>query len=102
MASPQQLLRRYQRYSQKQPLVAYGLPFFAFMLGGTYALTFFTEIRYTRNDRRVKRLTAQQVRELEADERLVDLRAEYQSLIDQSGADKSTDYQQKRVRRPWE
>jgi hypothetical protein len=50
----QKFLRSWARQARRHPAIMYGLPFMVFMVGGTYALASFTQIRYQNANRRNK------------------------------------------------
>jgi cytochrome c oxidase assembly protein subunit 16 len=60
------------------PAITFGLPFLVFMVGGTYALSYFTQLRYDQYDKKTKMLTTREVRDLDSEDRLRDLKQEYE------------------------
>ena len=63
---------------RRDPVWTYGIPFLLFMAGGSFALSHFTQVRIDRQDRKSKMLTTREVLDLEGDERLHELKQEYE------------------------
>ncbi|KAI3656816.1 hypothetical protein MP638_006606 [Amoeboaphelidium occidentale] len=87
--------------AKNHPAVQFGLPFLVFMVGGSFMLSYFTQVRYDKYDRRRRMLDKQEVLNLEADERLQDMRREFKSLINETKKSEG-EWEQNRIKRPWE
>jgi cytochrome c oxidase assembly protein subunit 16 len=67
----------YQTKLRRSPFLFFGLPFLTIIVGGSFALTNFTTIRYERHDEKVKITTEEEVLKLDKDRRRPDVREEY-------------------------
>ena len=94
------LLRRFKKHARENPILVYGVPFLTFMVLGTHALTYFTRIRYENHDRRVRTLTKREERQLESEDKMRELKQEFEQMLKETDA--PDDFEQKRIVRPWE
>jgi Cytochrome c oxidase assembly protein COX16 len=67
----------YQVKLRKSPFLFFGLPFLTIIIGGSFALSSFTTIRYERHDRKIKLMTEEEALKLDKDRRRPDIREEY-------------------------
>jgi cytochrome c oxidase assembly protein subunit 16 len=67
----------YQAKLRRSPFLFFGLPFLSIIVGGSFALTNFTTIRYERHDQKVKIMTEEEVLKLDKNRRRPDIREEY-------------------------
>lgn len=82
-----QKLQYVKRWANRNPSLAYGAPFLIFMLTGTFALTYLTDIRYQHADSKRKTLTRGDERQLMADQRLSSMKREFEEMIQETTAD---------------
>lgn len=68
---------RYRSALAKRPFLLFGLPFIAIIVGGSFALTPATAIRYERHDRKVRQMTREEELGVGRAGRKVDIRDEY-------------------------
>lgn len=68
---------RYRAAMAKHPFLLFGLPFMSVIVGGSFALTPSTAIRYERHDRKVRQMTRDEELGLGKAGRKVDIREEY-------------------------
>ena len=71
---------RYSAAVKKQPFLFFGLPFLASIVGGSFALTPVTALRYEAHDRRTRQLTKDEELGLGKDRRRVNAKDEYYRL----------------------
>jgi Cytochrome c oxidase assembly protein COX16 len=67
----------YQVKLRKSPFLFFGLPFLTIIIGGSFALSSFTTIRYERHNRKIKLMTEEEALKLDKDRRRPDIREEY-------------------------
>ncbi|KAG7442489.1 uncharacterized protein BT62DRAFT_936046 [Guyanagaster necrorhizus] len=79
----------------KNPLI-FGIPFVIIMVGASFAITPFTQIRYDLHDQKVKAVSKEQELGLSKNRKKFDIREEYYRL----NAEVEDDWEQKRVPRP--
>ena len=92
-------LRKVEKVGKKYPFVFYGVPFMVFMVGGSFMLTSWTQIRYDRHDSRQKMLSRKEEKVIEKEEVVEKIKSEYKSLLDEAGQ-QGEHWQQKRISRP--
>lgn len=68
---------RYRALLEKRPFLAFGLPFLAVIVAGSFALTPSTAVRYERQDRKVRQMTREEELSIGREKRKVDMREEY-------------------------
>jgi len=85
----------YQVKLRKSPFLFFGLPFLSIIIGGSFALSSFTTIRYERHDRKIKLMTEEEALKLDKDRRRPDIREEYNRLLEKD----LDNWEQKRVTR---
>lgn len=68
---------RYRSALAKRPFLLFGLPFLAIIVGGSFALTPATAIRFERHDRKVRQMTREEELGVGRAGRKVDIREEY-------------------------
>ncbi|KAI9172512.1 Fungal chitosanase [Paramyrothecium foliicola] len=86
---------RYRALLEKRPFLAFGLPFLAVIIAGSFALTPSTAIRYERQDRKVRQMSTEEELNIGRGRRKVDMREEYYKLA----AKDIDNWEQKRVKR---
>ncbi|KAI3654198.1 hypothetical protein MP228_000917 [Amoeboaphelidium protococcarum] len=96
-----QVFNRVQAKAKRNPALGYGTPFLLFMILGTAGLTFFTQIRYDQSDTRHRMLTKKEERELESEDKLLEVQKEFKNLLSSSSEEGDGGYVQKRVDRPY-
>lgn len=68
---------RYRAMMAKRPFLLFGLPFLTVIVGGSFALTPATAIRYERQDRKVRQMTRDEELGVGKTKRKVDMKDEY-------------------------
>ncbi|KAM0252822.1 hypothetical protein ACHAQJ_007561 [Trichoderma viride] len=86
---------KYRSLMAKHPFLAFGLPFMAVIVAGSFVLTPATAIRYEKHDRRVRQLTKEEELNVRRGARKVDMKDEYYRL---AGKDLDN-WEQQRVKR---
>ncbi|KAL6901527.1 cytochrome c oxidase assembly protein COX16 domain-containing protein [Trichoderma evansii] len=86
---------KYRAIMAKHPFLAFGLPFMAVIVAGSFVLTPATAIRYEKHDRRVRQLTKEEELQVRRGARKVDMKEEYYRL---AGRDLDN-WEQQRVKR---
>ncbi|MCJ1365362.1 Cytochrome oxidase assembly [Acarospora aff. strigata] len=89
------LAARYRVALQKHPFAAFGLPFLATMVAGSFFLTPATALRYEKHDRKVRQMSKEEALGIGRERRKVDMAEEYYRLA----AKDLDDWDQKRVKR---
>lgn len=74
---PNTVAARYRSALQKHPFLLFGLPFILTIVGGSFALTPATALRYERYDRKNQQITQEERMGLGHDRRKVDMKDEY-------------------------
>lgn len=74
---PNTIAARYRSALQKHPFLLFGLPFILTIVGGSFALTPATALRYERYDRKNQQMTQEERMGLGQDRRKVDMKDEY-------------------------
>ncbi|CAI6340553.1 unnamed protein product [Periconia digitata] len=93
---PHTFAARYRKLLQKHPFALFGLPFLATIVGGSFALTPATALRYERYDRKNQQVSQEEAMGLRAGERRkVDMKEEYYRLQ----AKDIDNWEQRRVKR---
>lgn len=82
----------------RNPTLYYGAPFVLTIVGASFGLTSFTQMRYVHHDAHVRRMSKEDELALHANRRPLDLREEYFRL--QSRADELDEWEPVRVARP--
>lgn len=75
---------RYRAALAKRPFLLFGLPFMAIIVGGSFALTPATAVRFERHDRKVRQMTREEELGVGRAGRKVDIRDEYYVSISSS------------------
>ncbi|PTB41597.1 Cytochrome oxidase assembly [Trichoderma asperellum] len=86
---------KYRALMAKHPFLAFGLPFIAVIVAGSFVLTPATAIRYEKHDRRVRQMTKEEELNVRRGARKVDMKEEYYRL---AGRDLDN-WEQQRVKR---
>ncbi|KAM0476388.1 hypothetical protein ACHAPE_002385 [Trichoderma viride] len=86
---------KYRALMAKHPFLAFGLPFMAVIVAGSFVLTPATAIRYEKHDRRVRQMTKEEELNVRKGARKVDMKEEYYRL---AGRDLDN-WEQQRVKR---
>ncbi|KAK3365262.1 cytochrome c oxidase assembly protein COX16-domain-containing protein [Lasiosphaeria ovina] len=86
---------RYRAMMAKRPFLLFGLPFLTVIVGGSFALTPATAIRYERQDRKVRQMTRDEELGVGKTKRKVDMKDEYYRLA----AKDIDNWEQRRVKR---
>ncbi|PNP48843.1 cytochrome c oxidase assembly protein COX16, mitochondrial [Trichoderma gamsii] len=86
---------KYRALMAKHPFLAFGLPFMAVIVAGSFVLTPATAIRYEKHDRRVRQMTKEEELNVRRGARKVDMKEEYYRL---AGRDLDN-WEQQRVKR---
>jgi cytochrome c oxidase assembly protein subunit 16 len=68
---------KYRGLMAKHPFLAFGLPFIAVIVAGSFVLTPATAIRYEKHDRRVRQMTKEEELKVRRGARKVDMKEEY-------------------------
>lgn len=68
---------KYRALMAKHPFLAFGLPFMAVIVAGSFVLTPATAIRYEKHDRRVRQMTKEEELNVRRGARKVDMKEEY-------------------------
>lgn len=68
---------KYRALMAKHPFLAFGLPFMAVIVAGSFVLTPATAIRYEKHDRRVRQMTKEEELNVRKGARKVDMKEEY-------------------------
>lgn len=68
---------KYRALMAKHPFLAFGLPFIAVIVAGSFVLTPATAIRYEKHDRRVRQMTKEEELNVRRGARKVDMKEEY-------------------------
>ncbi|PVI04836.1 hypothetical protein DM02DRAFT_143690 [Periconia macrospinosa] len=93
---PNTLAARYRTALQKHPFLLFGLPFILTIVGGSFALTPATALRYERYDRKNQQISHEEAMGLRNGERRkVDMKEEYYRLQ----AKDLENWEQRRVKR---
>lgn len=75
---------RYRAALAKRPFLLFGLPFMAIIVGGSFALTPATAVRFEKHDRKVRQMTREEELGVGRAGRKVDIRDEYYVRISSS------------------
>jgi cytochrome c oxidase assembly protein subunit 16 len=76
-ADANKLGMRYRALMSKHPFLAFGLPFMAVIVAGSFVLTPATAIRYEKHDRKVRQMTKEEELNVRRAARKVDMKEEY-------------------------
>ena len=71
---------RLNRTINKHPLLLFGLPFMAIILGSSFLLTPFTQIRFDHNDQKIKQLSKEDELKIKRGRKKLDIREEYYKM----------------------
>ncbi|KIM77476.1 hypothetical protein PILCRDRAFT_616182 [Piloderma croceum F 1598] len=74
----------------------FGVPFLILMVGASFGLQSFTQIRYDLHDKKIQQVTAEQALGLDKNRKKFDIREVYYKL----SASSDDDWEQKRIARP--
>ncbi|GAC98892.1 sulfhydryl oxidase [Pseudozyma hubeiensis SY62] len=92
------LLARLAPQVRRRPLLFFGLPFLATMVGASFGLASLTQTRYDYNATKVQTISKEEELRMKKDRKRIDIREEYFKL--QSKEDELDDWEPKRIDRP--
>ncbi|SJX65941.1 related to ERV1-mitochondrial biogenesis and regulation of cell cycle [Sporisorium reilianum f. sp. reilianum] len=92
------LLARLAPQVRRRPLLFFGLPFLATIVGASFGLANLTQTRYDYNATKVQTISKEEELRMKKDRKRIDIREEYFKL--QSKEDELDDWEPKRIERP--
>ncbi|TKY87683.1 hypothetical protein EX895_003264 [Sporisorium graminicola] len=92
------LLTRLAPQVRRRPLLLFGLPFLATIVGASFGLANLTQTRYDYNATKVQTISKEEELRMKKDRKRIDIREEYFKL--QSKEDELDDWEPKRIERP--
>ncbi|SNX83681.1 related to ERV1 - mitochondrial biogenesis and regulation of cell cycle [Melanopsichium pennsylvanicum] len=92
------VLARLAPQVRRRPLLFFGLPFLATIVGASFGLANLTQTRYDYNATKVQTITKQEELRMKKDRKRIDIREEYFRL--QAKQDELEDWEPKRIERP--